>query len=84
MNTGKAADAHGIQAKYIQAAAEELIPILTQIFTTVFNQRHVPRVMKSGCKVSIPKKKKDPFIPNNHRGITITNTIGKHLNTSWP
>ena len=77
LNSGKAADASGIQAEFLKAASQELSPALNKIFDKIFKARDVPTNLKSGYKVSIPKKGKDQMVPGNHRGITITKLIGK-------
>ena len=77
LNTGKAPDISGIKAEYLKAASSELNSALTDIFSRIYKDGMIPTNMKSGFKVSIPKKNKDPLIPTNHRGITITSTVGK-------
>ncbi len=77
LNTGKSPDSSGIKAEYLKAAASELNPVMSTIFARIYKERAIPNNMKSGFKVSIPKKNKDALIPTNHRGIAITSTIGK-------
>lgn len=43
---------------------------------------HYPKLLSAGYIIVIPFQSNDIFDPNNYRGITFTNAIGKHLNTN--
>ena len=77
LNKGKAADLQGITAEHLQQAPVECHIVLTRIINQVFTEGKFPDLCKTGFKIPIPKKGKDPKILSNHRGITITSLLGK-------
>jgi hypothetical protein len=79
LNTGKSADENGIQAKHFRNAKEELAPLLCEIINQIFQDLDIPDSMKSGILTPILKKGKDKNIPGNYRGIVVTNTFSKIL-----
>ena len=79
LNTGKSADENGIQAEHFRNAKEELAPLLCEIINQIFQDLDIPDSMKSGILTPILKKGKDKNIPGNYRGIVVTNTFSKIL-----
>ncbi len=82
LNNGKAPDISGIKAEYLKEASSVLNSALSGIFSRIYREGSIPTNLKSGFKVSIPKRNKDALLPTNHRGITITATVGKALEHS--
>ena len=86
LNKGKADDLDGIRAEHLQATSDPFAPSLSLLFTEMIQTGHTADVMKTGKKVPIPKKGKNDLLMPNHRGITITSTIGKtyeHIIKKW-
>ena len=79
LNHGKASDKLGLAAEHIIHAAQSLAPALACLFTTMLKQGQIPRLLMDGYIIPIAKKGKDSLLQDNHRGITITNTIAKLL-----
>ena len=79
LNTGKSADENGIQAEHFRNANEELTPLLCEIINKIFQDLDIPDSMKSGILTPVLKKGKDKNIPGNYRGIVVTNTFSKIL-----
>jgi hypothetical protein len=79
LNTGKSADENGIHAEHFRNAKEELAPLLCEIINQIFQDLDIPDSMKSGILTPILKKGKDKNIPGNYRGIVVTNTFSKIL-----
>lgn len=77
LNKKKAADMEGITAEHIIHAPQAFIEYLVVLVQEIFDQASVPSKAKSGYKLAIAKKGKDPKERNNYRGITITALVGK-------
>ncbi len=77
LNKNKAADSAGLTAEHLQYAADEVSPAIASLLTRCNIENTIPPSMKSGRKLPIPKKNKDPTDPNNTRGISITSQLGK-------
>ena len=76
LNKGKAADHLGVRAEHLLAARETVSRHAAPVISSIVNTE-IPRGLKVGRKISVPKKNKNDLIMGNHRGITITPTIGK-------
>ena len=79
LNSGKAPDEYGVKSEVLHNLADTLTPILTDLFNKCSLQQNVLIHFKRGTLTSIPKKNKPPEVLDNHRGITVTTTIGKVL-----
>ena len=77
LNNGKAADGKGIMAEHIKKASQDILRPLAYLFDLIFAEEKVPDDFKKGATISVPKKDKDHLLQENHRGITLTNTICK-------
>lgn len=79
LNKKKAADKEEIRAEHLFMCTDTLTVQLQSLFNMTKAADHIPLNLKEGVITSLPKKGKDPEIPQHHRGITITATIGKVL-----
>ena len=75
LNTGKASDQFGISAEHFKYAKTEIAPFLKCMINDYFRNLDVPGSLKSGILTPVPKKGKDKFKPENYRGILVSNTI---------
>lgn len=78
LNTKKAADIYGLQAEHLKFSVAIRIPLL-HLINDIGASGSIPEEQKKGYKLPIPKKGKDAKLPDNHRGITITPSLGKLL-----
>ena len=72
MKSGKARDENGIGAEHYKYAADQIAPFICDCINTIFNNLDTPSSLKSGLLTPVLKKGKDPTIPGNYRGITVT------------
>ena len=79
LNTGKAPDQDGTAAEHINPAKNELTPVITDIINTIFTELDVPDELKEGTLTPVHKKGELKTNPWNYRGIVVTNTIMKIL-----
>ena len=77
LNTGKAADEHGLTAEHLKNCAHVISPSLAQLYTSIFNLKHIPPPLKGGYTIAVHKKGKDEYCTDSYRGITITPILGK-------
>ena len=70
---GKSSGPDGVQAEHLRFAGPTLLSWLTTIFNSILGTGHVP-----GYVVPLLKSSdKDPSVPTNYRGITLTSVISK-------
>ncbi len=81
MSAGKAADQNGLTAEQLKLAPSLLAEPLSMIIQKILEDTEVPKNLKAGYKIPLPKPGKDPLDRNNYRGITITPLMGKLLET---
>jgi hypothetical protein len=80
LKTGKACDYFGLTTEHIVYAKTVLVPLLAQMYTSIFQQGTIPKVFREGLLIPLLKKpNKPPKIPTNYRGITIVSILGKLL-----
>ena len=77
LNTGKAEDLHMIQAEHYKYGGSMLTQVISELINRIFSECNIPKSTKTGYKLPIPKRGKDALELTNHRGITITATLGK-------
>ena len=77
LNTGKAADEHGLTAEHLKNCADVISPSLAQLYTSIFNLKHIPPPLKGGYTIAVHKKGKYEYCTDSYRGITITPILGK-------
>ena len=77
LNSGKAADLFGLQAEHYKLGGAAVVEAVTLIVRRIFEETRIPDSAKTGFKIPIPKRGKDALEMSNHRGITITSTLGK-------
>lgn len=79
LNSGKAMDENGIVAEHYKNAKNEVSQEVACIINEIFEDLQVPQTLKNGILTPILKKNKDKTIPGNYRGIVVTNTFSKIL-----
>ena len=79
LNTGKSGDIFDIQAEHFIHCAELISPVLVNLFNTMFRMGCAPDCMKLGVLTPVFKRKGSNLDAKNYRGITITPTISKIL-----
>ena len=79
LNTGKSGDIFNIQAEHFTHCAELITPVLVNLFNAMFKMGCIPDCMKLGVLTPVFKKKGSNLDAKNYRGITITPTISKIL-----
>lgn len=81
LNKGKSADIFGVNVEHFQLGNIELITVVTELINKMFELGTVTQCMKLGALTPIFKKKGSNTDSKNYRGITITATISKILET---
>ena len=79
LNSNRAPDLNNMAAEHLKGAPPDVLDTLLLAFNTIAHTSEIPIEMKSGYKLSIPKKGKSTLLCTNHRGITITSIFGKVL-----
>ena len=78
MNVNKAAGPDGIPNKLLKACAEEVAPVLTNIFQESLNSSKLPADWKK-ANVTPLFKKGDKHVPQNYRPVSLTSVCCKFL-----
>lgn len=81
LKTGKSADIDGISAEHYKTAGDSIISPVTDILNSILANKSVPHSQKRGILTPVPKKGKDVRFPGSYRGITVTTTFSKILET---
>ena len=75
---GKFPGPDGIQAEHLRHGGYPLILFLTRIFNAILVTGRVPASFACGYVIPLLKSTdKDPSIPSNYRGISLTSVVGK-------
>ena len=75
---GKSPSPDGIQAEHLRHGGYPLILFLTRIFNAILVTGRVPASFACGYVIPLLKSTdKDPSIPSNYRGISLTSVVGK-------
>ena len=69
----------GITSEHLVEADEQLLSVLSILFTKILSDGAVPATMKSGLVHPVPKKGKNAKRPDSYRRITVTSIVGKIL-----
>jgi hypothetical protein len=75
LNTGKTPGLDGLSAEHFRNAPDEFIPTLVDVINQIFLEKEVPKIVKEGIITPVHKTGKDKHLPENYRGITVTNVI---------
>ncbi|VDI42920.1 Hypothetical predicted protein [Mytilus galloprovincialis] len=78
-NAGKAPDEDGISAEHYKHGMEELTPLIRHLLNLILTYLDVPIFLKTVILTPILKKEKDKTLPSSYRGITVTKTFAKIL-----
>ena len=73
----KAAGHDGLVAEHYKYAGEKCISVITNLFNNICKLEAIPHHFKQGLLIPIPKGDKDKSKQDNHRGITLLQTIRK-------
>ncbi|MCG7879544.1 MAG: reverse transcriptase family protein [Candidatus Thiodiazotropha taylori] len=79
LNTGKSGDIFNIKAEHFVHAVNMVEPVLVTLFNAMMKIGLVPDCMKLGVLTPVFKRKGSNLDAKNYRGITITPTIAKIL-----
>ncbi|VDI45336.1 Hypothetical predicted protein [Mytilus galloprovincialis] len=79
LKAGKAPDEDGISAEHYKHGMEELTPFIVHLLNLILTYLDVPIFLKTGILTPILKKEKDKTLPSSYRGITVTKTFAKIL-----
>jgi hypothetical protein len=82
LKDNKAPDAQGLMAEHLKLGGRPVITFLTSLFNKIIQAGFIPETMRAGTVIPILKKSKDQTLPGNYRGITITSTIAKVLEST--
>ena len=74
LNTGKAADEHGLKAEHFKNSPHAIYIFLEMCFKRILNDSITPDTFKTGILTPVLKKAKNPMIMDNYRGITVIPT----------
>jgi hypothetical protein len=67
-----------VTSEHLKYGGQKLIIVLTMLINFIFQNKHIPPILKSGIACPIYKKGGKPADnPNSYRKITVTNPIGK-------
>ena len=76
LKPGKTPGIDGIQSEIIKASCTIIAPVLVKIFNYMLQEGKYPSSWMLGI-ISPIHKKGSPYITDNYRGITVTNTLSK-------
>jgi hypothetical protein len=77
LKNGKAPGWDAVLAEHLKYGGQAVIACLTTLFNAMIMLEHIPKALKVGIIIPIPKGEKDPTILTNNRGITLLPVIGK-------
>ena len=66
-----------ITAEHLKYGGESLTVLLIKLFNAMVEYETIPRHLKIGIIIPIPKGDKDPTLMGNNRGITLLPIVGK-------
>ena len=78
---GKAPDHTGLTAEHLKRGGNLVTNYLTRLVNTALSETNIPEILKTGILTPVLKKEKDPKMPGNYRGISVTPIIGKIIET---
>lgn len=55
----------------------DFLPLLTNLYNSIFKVQYFPQALKTAAVVPIPKLGKEPTLPQNYRPISLHPTLGK-------
>ncbi len=79
LRLGKAAGIDDISPEHMKYATDALTPYLTDLFNRMRVERRIPDLLKKGVMTPVGKKGKNLLYCDSHRGITVTEIVGKLL-----
>lgn len=79
LNSGKAADIHGMCSEHIKKTAPVICNTLCTIYNNIIASGVLPQPLREAYILPTHKKGSDPLIRDNYRGISITPVIMKTL-----
>ncbi|CAC5405766.1 unnamed protein product [Mytilus coruscus] len=79
LKAGKAPDEDGISAEHYKYGMDELTPFIVHLLNLILTYLDVTIFLKTGILTPILKKEKDKTLPSSYRGITVTKTFAKIL-----
>ncbi|CAC5387118.1 unnamed protein product [Mytilus coruscus] len=74
---GKAEDGYSLTAEHFRHAGNTILPDIANFFNNIMLTGTIPDILKTGIFTPVHKKKKDPTLTTNYRGITVTFVLGK-------
>lgn len=77
LNSGKAADIHGLAPEHIKLTAEVCAPLLVPLFRAMLDTGTIPTQLQQSYIIPVHKRGKDPLSSDNYRGISISPIINK-------
>ncbi|VDI83217.1 Hypothetical predicted protein [Mytilus galloprovincialis] len=83
LNTGKTEDGYSLTAEHFKYAGNTILPDIANLFNNIMLTGTIPDIFKTGILTPVHKKKKDPTLTTNYRGITVTSVLGKILNMHY-
>ena len=81
MRSGKACDANGLAAEHLKFGGPRCLDLLTTLLQSYQEHLHIPACTKGSTLGMLGKKGKNLMLLTNYRGISITDLLGKLLDT---
>ncbi|CAC5361255.1 unnamed protein product [Mytilus coruscus] len=79
LKAGKSPDEDGISAEHCKYGMDELTPFIVYLLNLIITYLDVSSFLKTGILTPILKKEKDKTLPSSYKGITVTKTFAKIL-----
>ena len=77
LKNGKAPDTYNLTAEHLKNATPYITNVLTKLTNDIFLRKKWPDKFKLGVITPVPKKGKNPKLPDSHRRITVSAIASK-------
>ena len=79
LSSGKAPGSDAIPAEIYKAGGPPVAEILTELFHIMWRKEAIPQEFKDATIIHLFKRKGNPQVCDNHRGISLLSIAGKFL-----
>ena len=79
LSSGKALGSDAIPAEIFKAGSPPVVEKLTELFHNMWRKETIPQEFKDAAIIHVFKRKGNPQVCDNHRGISLLSVTGKIL-----
>ena len=83
LSSGKAPGSDGIPAEIYKAGGTPVAKKMTELFHIMWRKKVIPQAFKDASIIHLFKRKGNPQLCDNHRGISLLSMLGRSLQESY-